>query len=216
MLYVLTTLVGIFFLLIMSNALWRVDDTKPEVSRKFVHIAVGIMIAFWPFFISFEAIRWLSLLMFAVVLASKHFNIFPSIHAVNRYTWGEIFFPLGVGLVTVLTDSPVIFAAAILHMSIADGMAAVVGVTIGYKSSYTVFGHQKSLAGTLAFIVCSFGILYGMISQGAIAVNDLTIPLIFAMPLLGAIAENMSPYGLDNVTVPLVVIYFLSYIQLLS
>jgi phytol kinase len=216
MLFILFSLAFIFILLVLSSFLWNKNYVRLEVARKSVHIVVGTFIAFWPFYMSFEIIQWLSLAMLVVVLASKYWSLFPSIHSVARNTWGEVLFPVGVGISALLTSSPWIFMAAVLHMSLADGLAAVVGTTFGKKNGYKILGQHKSLIGTFTFGIVSMGITSAVVVNSDIAVTDITLPLLLMLPVAASLAENLSPYGSDNLWVPLLVVYFLNYAALLS
>jgi dolichol kinase len=201
MLFILFSLAFIFILLVLSSFLWNKNYVRLEVARKSVHIVVGTFIAFWPFYMSFEIIQWLSLAMLVVVLASKYWSLFPSIHSVARNTWGEVLW---------------IFMAAVLHMSLADGLAAVVGTTFGKKNGYKILGQHKSLIGTFTFGIVSMGITSAVVVNSDIAVTDITLPLLLMLPVAASLAENLSPYGSDNLWVPLLVVYFLNYAALLS
>src|SRR5689334_3081303 len=115
----LVCVASIFVFLVFIEVLARKKKIHGEVSRKIIHIVVGSFIAFWPFFMSFRKVQQLSLALLLVVIFSKFFHIFKSIHAVRRFTLGELMFPIGIGLAALLTNSKWIFAAAILHMSLA-------------------------------------------------------------------------------------------------
>jgi phytol kinase len=154
--------------------------------------------------------------MLVVAIASKRLRLFPGIYSVNRTTWGEILFPVGVWLSAYFTPSPWIFMAAVLHMSLADGFAAIIGVTFGKKHHYQLFGQYKTLLGSLTFWAMSMGITFAVVSQSSVAINDTTLPLLLALPVTATLAENFSPYGTDNVTVPMLVLTFLTYSKLLS
>lgn len=198
----LTTL-GVFLVLCLSELGWRKGFMTNEVGRKFVHITVGTFVAFWPFFLSWNQIRLMSLAFLLVVVASRYLSIFTAIHSVQRPTYGEVFFALVVGLLTFITTNKSIYAAALLQMSVADGMAAIVGVEYGIKKhkGYRVFGHAKTVIGTLTFFIISVAILF---AYGA----DDTLITWSAALLLAAIAtavENLAVAGLDNLLVPLFV-----------
>jgi phytol kinase len=202
----------VFIVLCLSEIGWRRGYMTSEVGRKFVHITVGSFVAFWPFFLSWNQIRLLSVGFVVAVIFSKFFNIFSAIHSVQRPTYGEFFFALVVGLLTFITHSKAIYAAALLQMSVADGMAAIVGVEYGLKRQrwrYHVFGHSKTAIGTATFFVISLAILAGYSTD--------TMQLVwFGVPLLAAAAtlvENLGVAGLDNVLAPLLVAIVLSHLS---
>jgi phytol kinase len=197
---ILTVLI-IFFLLMLSELWWRTRRPNDEFSRKFIHIVVGSLVAFAPFYLSWTQIVVLSGGFIAVVAVSKYLNVFQSIHAVERPTWGEIFFALAVGALAFVTHQPWIYTIALLHMSLADGLAAVVGVTWGRRTRYQVLGHPKSLAGSLTFFVVSTGLLCLYSSQ----VMTLGPGLIVGIAMVTTGIENIGIAGSDNLLVPLVV-----------
>jgi dolichol kinase len=175
-----------------------------EVGRKFVHIIVGSFVAFWPFFLSWYQIRLLSLGFLVVVAASKFFNIFSAIHSVQRPTYGEFFFAMVVGILTFVTHSKSIYAASLLQMSLADGMAAIIGVEYGLRHQhrpYHVLGHAKTLLGTLTFFLISAAILLGYSSE------HMQLAWYGALGLAAAATaiENFGVLGLDNLLAPLLV-----------
>ena len=191
------------FILLMGNELyWRKRQPQSELSRKFIHITVGSFVAFWPFFLSWQQIQLLSIAFLIVITLSKRLHIFQAIHSVQRPTWGEIFFALAVGLTTIVTHDKYLFAAALLQMSLADGLAAVVGTRYGRKNRYSIAGHTKSLTGSATFIVISLIILSG---YGLLAGVTLPPLVLLTIALATAGLENIGLYGLDNLLVPLFV-----------
>jgi phytol kinase len=145
----------------VSEVWWRKRNVHDELSRKFVHITVGSFVAFWPFFLSWDEIKLLSLAFLAVVAVSRYLNIFQAIHSVQRPTWGELWFAIAVGAIAFTTHNKWIYAAALLQMSLADGLAAVLGVAYGRRHRYQIFGQPKSLIGSLTFFITSILILVG-------------------------------------------------------
>jgi phytol kinase len=193
------TVAAIFVLLCLSETLWRHRDFDPEYARKFVHISVGSFVAFWPLFLRWNTIVLLSGAFVVAILVSKYLNIFQAIHSVQRPTWGEVFFGLAVGILAYVTHDGWIYCAALLHMSLADGLAAVVGTKFGRSNSYTVFGNPKSLAGTLTFLVVSVIIFAVLIFATPLYLSPWLILIIFG----AAVLENLSIQGVDNLLLPL-------------
>jgi phytol kinase len=204
--FMLTILV-VFAALVVNEWWWR-DRTHGEVSRKAVHISVGKFVAFWPLFLTWRQIEILSLAFVVGVVISQKFQVFRALHSVQRPTWGELFFGLSVGLVAFATHSPAIYVVALLHMSLADGLAAITGVKYGARNAYMVFGARKSLTGTLTFAAVSTLILIGFAVQHHTGFHISYIPLILAAALL----ENVAVRGLDNLMIPLLVAFVLSQI----
>lgn len=201
---ILLAVLPVFCLLIATEYLYRTNKLRGESARKLIHIIVGSYVAFWPFFISFETIQAISAAFLVVVIVSLKFNIFKAIHGVARQTWGEVMFAVGIGVIAVLTDEPWIFAACILHLSVADGFAALSGLRWGKKTMYVIAGHKKSLVGTGVFWLCSLIIT-------AVAIYFLPYlqiesrVLLLWVPLATSLTENIGGGGTDNVLVPLIV-----------
>lgn len=189
----------VFVLIMLGEYIAQRNQHYPEFNRKFVHISVGSFVAFWPLILSWNQIIFLSVAFVAVISVSKFFNIFKAIHGIKRATWGEVYFGLVVGLLALITQDGWIYMTALLHMSLADGFAAVIGMRYGKKNRYTVFGSLKSAKGTLTFLFISIGLLIGYALFG-----DPTVALLpLAAIAVGAtLLENAGVRGLDNLTVP--------------
>ena len=204
--------IGIVFLLIMlGEYIAQRNQHYPEFNRKFVHISVGSFVAFWPLILTWNQIIALSAAFVVVISISKFFNIFKAIHGIKRATWGEVYFGLVVGLLAIITQDGWIYMTALLHMSLADGFAAVIGMRYGKKNRYTVFGSLKSLKGSLTFLLISLGLLVGYALFG-----DPTVPFLsLAGIAVGAtLLENAGVRGLDNLTVPVWVAIWLVVLAL--
>ena len=192
----------VFGLLMISEYLWRIRKIRSEFTRKFVHITVGTFVAFWPFFLSWHYIELLSVAFLVVVSFSRLLYIFHSIHRVPRKTHGEVLFAIGVGATALITHEPWVFMVAILHLSLADGLAAVVGTHYQRPGKYKVLNHTKSVLGTLTFWLVSVLILsVYVLLHGP---RDLW-PVIIWLPPLAALIENIGIGGSDNLLVPVVV-----------
>lgn len=200
--YLFLTVVSVALLLFGNELWWRKKGFHGEVGRKFIHITVGSFVAFWPFFMTWNEIRLLSIAFLLVVAISKYFHLFRAIHSVQRPTWGEVYFALAVGAITFITDNKWIYMAALLQMSLADGLAAIVGVRYGKKRHYLVFGQVKSVIGTTTFIVTSVLILLAFVYLSNMPLSSAAI---LGLAYLAALIENIGVYGLDNLLVPLLV-----------
>jgi phytol kinase len=214
MLKLLIVMAIVSVLLVIAEYLWRVKHYYSEVTRKFVHITIGTFAAFWPWILTWDQIELLAgMFLIGVILArsitvlSRIFTIFGSVHLIGRKTLGELFFSLCLGSVALVTHDRYIFMAAILHLSLADGLAAIIGTRFGRRVRYTVFGQTKSLVGTLAFLVCSIIILISYF----IVSHTNAFPTILWLPPLAALLENVGLRGSDNVLVPLAVAVLLRF-----
>jgi phytol kinase len=191
-----------FCILVYAEWLSRAKQIHAELTRKLVHVVVGSFVAFWPFFLSWRQIQLMSLAFFVVVSISIRWNIFRSIHAVNRSMTGELLFAIVIGLLASISSNKWVFAASMLHLSIADGLAAVIGVGWGEGNSYRVFGRTKSLAGSATFLACSFIILSVYMLFSNTATSWLTI---LWLPFAATVTENLALRGTDNLLMPMLI-----------
>jgi len=195
-------------LLVTAEYLWRKKLLDAEIARKLIHIGVGTFIAFWPLFMSWTMIQLLAGVLFLGVLVSYQFGVFGAIHKVKRKTGGELWFPVGIGLAALLTDQPWVFAVAVMHLSLADGLAAVVGSKWARKH-YQIGQHTRSLLGSFAFFVVSAGLCAGAFLILSRELPGISLAVFAITPFLATAVESISRHGLDNVFVPLVVVFAL-------
>jgi dolichol kinase len=198
----LLAVVSVFLVLVFAEYLSRFKGVHSELTRKMVHILVGMFVAFWPFFLTWQQIQFLSLAFLVVVGVSVKLNIFRSIHAVQRNAMGEVLFALVIGILAFIVDDKWIFAAAMLHLSLADGLAAVVGLGWGEHNSYRVLGHAKSVAGSVAFFICSMLIMIVYVAFSKATADAVTL---LWLPVVATVAENLAIKGTDNMVIPLLV-----------
>jgi phytol kinase len=201
--------VFVVFILLLGNEMWwRKHAVHSELSRKFIHVTVGSFVAFWPYLLTWREMQLLSLAFLIIVTVSKHLNVFQAIHSVQRPTWGEIFFALAVGLITFMTHDKAIYAASLLQMSLADGLAAMIGTRYGNRQKYLIFGYTKSLLGTLTFFIVSLLILFGLSQYSHVHLHAGSL---FGISAMATIIENIAIGGLDNLLVPVSVALLLSH-----
>jgi phytol kinase len=200
-LFIAIVVVGV--LVVSGEFIRQLHNFHPEIIRKFIHITVATFAASWPFFMSWNNVELMSLLLFAGIVVSKRLYFFKSIHSVKRLTWGEIFFPVSIGMAALLSGNKWVFVAAMLHLGLADGLAAIIGTLFGHKHIYKVFGHKKSRAGSITFYICSFFIiLFSVVLNGP---HDGLSTLVW-LPLVATGLESIGIAGTDNLLVPMLIV----------
>ena len=207
MLSLVVCLGGIFLILLLAEILWKQKILKGENQRKFVHISSASFIAFWPWLISWKAIQIIGVLMTVILLVNRSRDYLHILGDIRTRYYGDVFLGLTVVLTALITTDKVFFAVAILHVALADGFAAVIGTNFGRKWKYKIFGQTKTVVGTMVFWLVSLSILgVGVLAtDGAISYSNYALLLVFLPPTL-ALIENVSIWGLDNITLPLAVI----------
>ena len=171
-----------------------------ETTRKTVHVIGGISAAFLPFIMSFAQITTLGLLIAAAMLISKKINFFKTIHETDRTTYGEVYFPLAIGITAFLFPNLLAYSYGVLIMGISDGLAGIAGKKYGGKK-YNILGVKKTYVGSLIFFIMTFLI-------GDFFLLPLNAP--FAQLIIGNIiismaltlVEGLLPLGLDNLALP--------------
>lgn len=211
MLNILISLTAILIILIISELLWRGHKLSDELTRKIVHVSVAVFVAFWPYYMSYKQIQFVAVAFFIGIIASRYLHIFRGILHVRRKTYGDLFFPLSILILALLEPQKLIFTIALLNIGLSDGIAALVGKNFGKKNQYKVFGNVKSVSGTLSFIVISFAIFLGAKLLDPNEIIGLSWLNVIILPPILAFVENVSSYGADDLTIPLVLLVGLKW-----
>lgn len=213
MLKVIACIAGIFLILLAAEILWRKKILLGENQRKFVHILVGTFAAFWPWILSWEQIQMLGLVMTAGVLLNRRHTTLHFLGGIRiRHNYGDVFLPLAIVIASLVTTNQVFFAIAILHVSLADGLAAVVGTNFGKYWKYKILKNSKTVLGTMTFWLVSICILgLGILGLGVLPSQDIFAYsnyalLLLLLPPILTLVENVVGYGMDNIAVPAAVL----------
>lgn len=184
--------------------------SKGELLRKSIHMAVGL----GAFIVVFLGPLASALLAFALLL----FNVFVWPRIGGRRVWrdrdlqrgiavGVVFYPLVLlALVLIFWRKLEVVAAAWAILAFGDGMATLVGGTLGHAR--LPWNTEKSWAGSLAFWV--FGALGAGLALGWTLAHqereiELTLLVVAAVTtaLVATLIESWPSRLDDNLTVPL-------------
>lgn len=205
---------GTFLSLIVLAELWRrLGTPKPEHTRKLVHLGGGVTCLFFPFLIDSPwVVLAMALPLTALFVAGSKLGFLKSLHGVARKSRGAEYYPLAVFLVFVLARGrPWLYLAAVLVLAVADAFAALIGSRYGVVR-YEVEDEQKSLEGSLVFLVIAFLAIH----LPVLLMTDLPRPVcVLAALLVAALVtgfEAISLEGADNLFVPLAVVVVLGKI----
>ena len=140
----------------------------------------------------------------ALTFIDWRFNLFAAMASSDASNLGTVYFPLAAAVVIIIFwDNPPLMVAALMPLTWGDGMAPVIGRAFG-KHHYTVFGHTRTLQGSVAFFL--FGLLFTWLAlwliPGPTPIDPLTAlaPALLIMGLTTLI-EAVSIWGLDNITI---------------
>jgi dolichol kinase len=101
----------------------------------------------------------------------------------------------------------------VLHLSLADGIAALVGVRYLKRFGYKVFGQPKTVIGTAVFFVTSLLIITATMLTDPAAYGQNVQLVVLLLPLGATFIENIAIYGTDNLLVPAAVIVILNALR---
>jgi len=196
-----------------AEAWRRLGHPEAEWTRKFVHLAGGIVCLLFPFMIrSPWVVLAMALGLTGVFALAARTGALRSLHAIKRPSRGVEYYPLAVWLVFLLTvDRPWLYVSAVLVLAVGDAFAALVGSRYGVIR-YEVEEDHKSLEGSLVFLVITFLAIH----LPMLLMTDLPRATSVLAALLVAILvtgfEAISLQGADNLFVPLAVVLLLGKI----
>ncbi len=179
---------------------WR--NYSPDFTRKFIHLAVG-MYSFIAVLI-FQERQWAIIPPAAFILINLldwKYGVLQAMTSSDRSNLGTVYFPLAfVVIIWLFWDRPGLLVGALMPLTWGDALAAVIGRRFG-RRRYTVLGSTRTLEGSLAMLTAS-----AVATALALAIFNVAGPLGLALATaLGAtLVEAVSPWGLDNLTIPAV------------
>jgi phytol kinase len=187
----------------------------PELTRKLVHVGMGMAVltlpwifpAAWPVVLlgGISAI-FLTLMKFVPRLRDGIGTILNSVH---RPSLGEICFPISVaGLTLFARGDKLLYVIPILILTLADTIAALVGIVYG-KVRYITSDGLKSAEGSIAFFSIAFLSVHVPLLLFT-SVGRLQSLLIAALiGILSMLIEAICAIGLDNLLIPVGAFAFL-------
>ena len=191
-----------------------------KVTRKFVHILTGILIALTPFLMesSLPLLCISGIFIIANYVAIRK-NWMPGMHATKKISYGTFFYPISFFILILLlwNNYKSIVMISMLIMAIADAGAAIVGESIKNPIHYQFSGERKSVQGSLIMfgitLLITFLGLELFSSLDGISthfLNGLWYAIIVA--LLATACESISYKGSDNLSVPLGAAFTIHYL----
>ena len=183
---------------------------KHELSRNFVHIMAANWWILVMIYVDNFAFVVASALVFVVI---NTLNVFykwiPSILAHGKLEqWGAVYYSIALFLLAATTyfnlDLKMVGGVGILALGYGDGLASLVGQRFG-RHPYTVFKGHKSLEGSLTMGVSTMVVLGLFFAFFKVSLPFMTL---LSLAVIAMVVEALSPYGLDNLFVPLITALF--------
>ena len=182
---------------------------QPELVRKLFHIGGGLTTLALPWlFASASPVLALASLTILGLFVLSHVGTFKDglggvLCGVARYSLGEIYFPLGVGLVFVLArGDTLLYSIPILILTLADPAAALVGMRYG-RWRYAAAAGAKSAEGSMAFFIVAFVSVYFPLLLWTDIDGAETLRIAMLLSLLSTLVEAVARGVADNLLVPL-------------
>lgn len=208
-------MIAMSMLMLALQLYQRRRKTEPETVRKLFHLLGGFIAlalpwlfdSAWPVLLmTLLSVGGLAAIRFVPALLKGPGQV---LHAVERHSYGEFFFIIGVCLIFLLADGDkVLFSVPIIILAIADSSAALVGVVYG-KHLVEIHRGWKTAEGSIVFFFTALmcvhvpvllGTDVGRLESLIIALN-----LAFIMMLTEAVAWR----GSDNLLLPVLVFLLL-------
>ena len=196
---IILSFIYVFIILGLSTLLQK-RGLSTEGSRKLVHIGVS---NWWLIAMAcFNNVIWASLVpaVFIVLNAiSYRKDLFSAMERhEGKGDLGTVYYPVSLLILTILCfggySLPYAGALGVFVMGYGDGLAAVIGRRFGLMK-YHIFGNTKSYVGSLTMLMVSFLVCAVILLQALI------------LAVFATIVEAFSPFGLDNLTVPLLTFF---------
>lgn len=210
----------VFGVIGLGELLRRLGGRPAGFTRKFIHIGVGL----WSVGTVLLFKTWYLALIppatFVLINAFSYWRgTFQAMETGERSNLGTIYFPISfAALLYYFWSQPVLTVASLMPMTWGDAMAAIVGQRYG-QHRYTVGGRSRSVEGSIAmlfwsWIATSLALLIMPYLLGKPPIHWL-LTLIYggAVALVCTLIEALSPWGIDNLTVPAAAAFILHLLQ---
>ncbi|HEX5007799.1 MAG TPA: hypothetical protein VFV70_11835 [Hyphomonadaceae bacterium] len=207
------------------SRLARMAKLDPELSRKLIHIGLGLYCLSFPFVFqhTWEVVVTcaLAVAMFMLARGMMRDSLGAGLHGVKRQSYGELLFAVSVALLFWLKDGhyialvngrqPMVGAALyivpILILTLCDAASALVGSRYG-RRLFRVEEGSKSVEGVVVFVVTAWLVsLMAFLLLTSVGRSEVIL-LAFITAAFAALLEAASWRGLDNLFIPLG-LYFL-------
>jgi dolichol kinase len=190
----------------LAEILYHYANVKVELTRKLVHFGTGLLTLLFPVMLNNH---WLVLFLCAsfalILLVSLRFNLLRSINAIDRVSAGSISYPIAVYVCYLGYDhfngKYIYFYLPILALAICDPIAALTGKRWP-MGKYRIGKDNKTMMGSTMFFISCFLLSLGLLLLMNDQLDLHTLLLSFSIALTCAVAEAISPRGLDNLSIP--------------
>jgi dolichol kinase len=215
--YLVICYLYVLFVIAVSGKLESSQYASSKVSRKFLHMMIGNILFVIPFF-TFNSFPmnfpfFVALPFVLVTFLATRYSPLKGMGSKLRLgeitnqgdEFGLVFYAISfTTLAFFFANKPYVIAAGILPMAYGDASASLFGEKFGNRR-FHVFA-VKSFEGSLAMFCTSFlSIVIGLLYFSAFYSLNLEALLIAGVgtALVATMVEAITPFGFDNLSVPL-------------
>lgn len=189
----------------------------PELLRKILHVGMGLVAVAFPWlFDRAWPVLVLGVLSIGTMIALRVVKQLAGgmgtvVSGVQRVSLGEFYFPVAIAIQWYLyqyEERPseiriILYCVPLLLLTLADAVAALVGVHYGRWRYFTADG-WKSIEGSFAFFMCAFQCVQVPLLLHTNTGRAETLLIAVLLALVATMIEAISWAGLDNLVLPLV------------
>lgn len=158
-----------------------------EYTRKIAHLCTGLAAILFSYWLKANEFILVTSIFFVFFLVARSKKFLKAINIHHRITYGEVTYPLGLIVLSLnLYQLKKIFITGVLILAVPDAIAGIAGFKLQKK--------RKSLIGSLIYFLVALVIL----CLNPNLKNSVLLAFILTL------VEFISPWGLDNFTVPLI------------
>ncbi len=192
----------IIIVLLIAFLCKRYFPKKEELSRKIIHIGTGpVILLAWLFDVP-KNIAFFTAFSITIALGVNYqYRLLPAIEDIERKSFGTIAYGISITLLLLLfwPNYASSVCIGVLSMAFGDGLAGLIGRSVK-SPKWSILDQTKSIVGTL-----TMGSVVAITTSIISSTNNLGIqPLeILVISLIATFLEQISPFGIDNLTVPI-------------
>tara|TARA_B100000579_G_scaffold143547_1_gene116513 strand:+ start:42 stop:695 length:654 start_codon:yes stop_codon:yes gene_type:complete len=192
----------IITILLIAAVCKKYFPKKEELSRKIIHIGTGpVILLAWLFNIPKNIAFFSALIITIALFVNYQYRLIPTIEDIERKSFGTIAYGISITLLLLLfwPHYALSISLGVLSMAFGDGLAGLIGRSIK-SPTWSILGQTKSIAGTL-----TMGAVVAITTEVITSLNNIAIqPLeIATISMIATLLEQISPFGMDNITVPI-------------
>ena len=154
----------------------------------------------------------LAVIAFTILFVTYKTKQLASIHQTKRYSVGSILFPVPIYLCFLIAEKSgnnLYFYLPVSLLAISD-TAAEIGGNLWGQHTRGFFKGQKTLAGSLCFLITAIIVCLGWLYAGTTLSLSTVLLFSFVISLFAAITETITLHGWDNLSVPAITILLVS------